>query len=147
MLLQFPCYQRPLFHGICPLNTKENWDTSASRKCFYVLQTSIKQVFVPVANEMRWLSAKWKNNMHFMTTTLKRKCFPAITNPLNFDYNNWKLTFVNWSVSETVKALMVQVYVVVWFNLSLNFNFLCFKTHYHKLPYMKAKENNSLNQG
>lgn len=39
------------------------------------------------------------------------------------------------------------VYVVVWFNLSLNFNFLCFKTHYHKLPYMKAKENNSLNQG
>ena len=146
MLLQFPCYQRPLFHGICPLNTKENWDTSASRKCFNVLQTSIKQVFVPVANEMRWLSAKWKNNMHFMTTTLKRNASLLLQIHSTLTTTT-ESSLVNWSVSETVKALMVQVYVVVWFNLSLNFNFLCFKTHYHKLPYMKAKENNSLNQG
>lgn len=146
MLLQFPCYQRPLFHGICPLNTKENWDTSASRKCFNVLQTSIKQVFVPVANGMRWLSAKWKNNMHFMTTTLKRNASLLLQIHSTLTTTT-ESSLVNWSVSETVKALMVQVYVVVWFNLSLNFNFLCFKTHYHKLPYMKAKENNSLNQG
>lgn len=74
LLLQFPCYQSPLFPGICLLNTRGNWDTSATRKCFNVLRTSIKQFLVHVANEMRQLSAKWKNNMHFFNdnNTLKK---------------------------------------------------------------------------